>query len=44
MDLPAYTILVPLYREADMIDTLFKNLSRIDYPRDRLEILHARGI
>jgi glycosyltransferase XagB len=37
--LPAYTILVPLYREAEMIDTLLANLARIDYPRDRLEIL-----
>lgn len=37
--LPAYTILVPLYREAGMIDTLLANLARLDYPRDRLEIL-----
>ncbi|MFM8749852.1 glycosyltransferase [Rhabdaerophilum sp.] len=37
--LPAYTILVPLYREAGMIDTLVTHLDRLDYPRDRLEIL-----
>ncbi|MCA3595562.1 MAG: glycosyltransferase [Methylobacterium sp.] len=37
--LPAYTILVPLYREAGMIETLVTHLERLDYPRDRLEIL-----
>ncbi len=37
--LPNYTILMPLYREAGMIDTLITHLARLDYPRDRLEIL-----
>ncbi len=37
--LPIYTILMPLYREAGMIDTLVAHLARLDYPRDRLEIL-----
>lgn len=37
--LPSYTILVPLYREAEMIDALLENMGRLHYPRDRLEIL-----
>lgn len=36
--LPRYTILVPLYREAAVLGDLIARLSRIDYPRDRLEI------
>lgn len=38
-DLPRYTLLVPLYREARVLDALIARLNRIDYPRDRLEIL-----
>ncbi len=38
-DLPRYTLLVPLYREARVLDDLISRLNRIDYPRDRLEIL-----
>jgi glycosyltransferase XagB len=38
-DLPRYTLLVPLYREARVLDALIARLDRIDYPRDRLEAL-----
>lgn len=38
-ELPRYSLLVPLYREARVLDDLIKRLDRIDYPRDRLEIL-----
>lgn len=37
--LPAYTIIAPLYREADVAAELVANLSRLDYPRDRLQVL-----
>jgi len=37
-ELPTYTILVPLYREANVIQTLLENLSRLDYPPEKLEI------
>jgi cellulose synthase/poly-beta-1,6-N-acetylglucosamine synthase-like glycosyltransferase len=37
-DLPIYTVLVPAYREPDVIGALLKNLARIDYPRDRLDV------
>jgi cellulose synthase/poly-beta-1,6-N-acetylglucosamine synthase-like glycosyltransferase len=37
--LPPYTILVPLYREDRMLPALVARLSRIDYPKDRLQIL-----
>jgi glycosyltransferase XagB len=36
--LPSYSILVPLYREGNVVDTLVRHLSQIDYPRDRLEL------
>jgi glycosyltransferase XagB len=38
-ELPQYTVLVPAYREANVIGTLMRNLGALDYPRERLEIL-----
>ena len=38
-DLPRYTILVPVFREANIVAQLVENLGRIDYPVDRLEVL-----
>jgi glycosyltransferase XagB len=37
--LPVYTVLVPLYREASVICDLIENLSHLDYPADKLDIL-----
>ena len=38
--LPTYTVLVPLYREGPaVVGALLSSLSRLDYPRTRLEIL-----
>lgn len=37
--LPAVTLLVPLFREDRIAETLLKRLERLDYPRDRLETL-----
>ena len=39
IDWPFYTVLVPLYREAHMVETLMTGLSSLDYPAERLEIL-----
>jgi len=36
---PAYTVLVPLYREETAVHELMAHLRRMDYPADRLEIL-----
>jgi cellulose synthase/poly-beta-1,6-N-acetylglucosamine synthase-like glycosyltransferase len=36
--LPAYTILVPLYREANVVPALVRSLVQFDYPRDKLDI------
>ena len=36
---PRYTVLVPLYKEAAIVETLMENLAAIDYPQDRLEIM-----
>jgi cellulose synthase/poly-beta-1,6-N-acetylglucosamine synthase-like glycosyltransferase len=37
-DLPVYTLLVPLYREANMLGPLARTLSRLDYPAAKLDI------
>ena len=38
-DLPTYTVLVPMYREGNVVTRLVSHLSRLDYPQDRHEIL-----
>ena len=38
-DLPLYSIIVPLHREARVVPTLVDALGRLDYPSDRLEIV-----
>jgi cellulose synthase/poly-beta-1,6-N-acetylglucosamine synthase-like glycosyltransferase len=38
-DLPMYTILVPVYKEANIVGKLVSNLSSLDYPPEKLEIL-----
>jgi hypothetical protein len=39
VDLPRYTILVPVYKEAGIVGLLMRNLAALDYPREKLEIL-----
>lgn len=36
--LPVYTILLPLYREADMLAQLVDGIQALDYPQDRLDV------
>jgi len=38
-DLPLYTVLVPVYHEASVVQQVLRNLSRLDYPKSKLEIL-----
>jgi glycosyltransferase involved in cell wall biosynthesis len=38
-ELPGYTVLVPLYREERVLPTLVANLSRLDYPKEKLQLL-----
>ncbi|MCX2727608.1 glycosyltransferase [Thermomicrobium sp. 4228-Ro] len=38
-ELPMYTVLVPVYREANVVGHLIENLRRLDYPHSKLEIL-----
>jgi cellulose synthase/poly-beta-1,6-N-acetylglucosamine synthase-like glycosyltransferase len=38
-ELPVYTVLVPVYREANVVADLIENLGALDYPREKLEIL-----
>ena len=37
-ELPVYTVLVPLYREANVADKIVTALRRLDYPPDRLDV------
>ena len=36
--LPVFTIFVPVYHETEMLPHLLRNLHRIDYPKDKLDI------
>jgi glycosyltransferase XagB len=38
-DLPIYTVLVPVYKEANIVGLLMQNLGDLDYPPEKLEIL-----
>lgn len=38
-DLPVYTVLVPVFREANIVAQLIENLGGLDYPAEKLEIL-----
>lgn len=38
-DLPIYTILVPVYKEPEVMPILIKSLSKLDYPHERLDVL-----
>lgn len=37
--LPTYTILCPLYKEASVLPTFVKNIEKLDYPKDKLEVI-----
>jgi len=37
-DLPVYTVLIPLYREGEILPQLVEALSAFDYPRDKLDV------
>ena len=38
-DWPTYTVLVPLFHEGNVVAKLIRNLGRLDYPADRLQIM-----
>jgi glycosyltransferase XagB len=38
-ELPVYTVLVPVYKEANIVGLLMNNLRVLDYPASKLEIL-----
>ena len=37
--LPVYTVLVPVFREPEVIGTLIEGLKRLDYPANKLDII-----
>jgi len=38
-DLPVITILVPMFNEPDIAQRLVRRIGRLDYPRDRLDVI-----
>lgn len=38
-DLPVYTILIPAFRESNIIPKLIANLGSLDYPRSKLDVI-----
>ncbi|MDW8294745.1 MAG: glycosyltransferase [Aquificaceae bacterium] len=38
-DLPVYTILVPVYKEPEVIGILIESLKKVDYPQNKLDII-----
>ena len=38
-DLPRYTVLVPVFREANIVGQLIRNLGGLEYPTEKLEVL-----
>jgi cellulose synthase/poly-beta-1,6-N-acetylglucosamine synthase-like glycosyltransferase len=38
-DLPIYTVLVPVFRESNIIAKLISNLGSIDYPKTKLDVI-----
>ena len=38
-ELPAYTVLVPAYREANVVGKLVSNLGALDYPSSKLDVM-----
>jgi glycosyltransferase XagB len=37
-DLPVYTILIPIFHEAKILPQILRNLSHLNYPKDKLDI------
>jgi cellulose synthase/poly-beta-1,6-N-acetylglucosamine synthase-like glycosyltransferase len=38
-DLPKYTILIPLYKDAKMVPHLVRNMSALIYPKDKMQVI-----
>lgn len=38
-NLPMYTVLCPLYKEAEVLEAFVKNIDLVDWPKDKLEVL-----
>ena len=38
-ELPVYSVLVPVYREASVVQQVMTNLARLDYPKSKLDII-----
>lgn len=38
-DLPVYTVLVPVYKEPEVIGILIESLKKVDYPQNKLDVI-----
>ncbi len=37
--LPTYTVLCPLYKEAEVLEAFVRNISLVDWPKDKLDVM-----
>ena len=37
-NLPIYSVLIPLYKEANKVQTIIKNISKLNYPKNKLDV------
>jgi len=37
-ELPVYTILIPVFKEAEVIPNIITNINNLDYPKDKLDV------
>ena len=37
-ELPLYSIFIPLYKEAESLPQILKNIAKLDYPQDKLDV------
>jgi len=38
-ELPVYTVLIPVFKEPDVIETLIKAIKKFDYPQNKLDVI-----
>jgi cellulose synthase/poly-beta-1,6-N-acetylglucosamine synthase-like glycosyltransferase len=39
-DLPFYTVLIPMYKEANVVSAHIRSMRALSYPQDKLEVIH----
>jgi cellulose synthase/poly-beta-1,6-N-acetylglucosamine synthase-like glycosyltransferase len=37
-ELPVYSVLIPVYKEAEIVPNIITNINKLDYPKDKLDV------